>query len=304
MKPTLIMTAGSTFGVCALAGVLGLLSMPQSAAVADEAEAPETISLTGLIRDFKEKTAPGGHPDFENKPNLGFAMYCSNIGSTLGADGKPAWLGSGKKLITQYKDAQNHPIAPNLYNASLGDIAGSWGSASTGGVNSAATFAQWFTDTPGMNISIPLTLTLNRQADGTYVFDDKLDPQYSSLGGFFPIENMGFGNPGGTPNRNFHFTFELNTEFTYLAAENQMFKFIGDDDVWVYIDGKLVIDLGGVHSAKEQYVELNRLGLQDGKTYKLDFFFAERHRTQSNFRIQTNLSLYTSNIPSITSAFD
>ncbi|MHC4589343.1 MAG: fibro-slime domain-containing protein, partial [Planctomycetota bacterium] len=109
--------------------------------------------------------------------------------------------------------------------------------------------------------------------------------------GFFPLEDQLYGNPGGWPDRNFHFTFELHGEFVYDADGGQIFKFVGDDDVWVFINDELVIDLGGVHSAVEQYIDLDRMGLEDGETYDLAFFFAERHRTQSNFRIVTNLPL-------------
>ncbi len=149
-----------------------------------------------------------------------------------------------------------------------------------------------------------VSVTLNRQSDGSYVFDDKTDPSFTALGGFFPIENILFGNPGGSPNRNFHFTYELHTEFTYQASGNQMFRFIGDDDVWVFINNKLVIDIGGVHAAVEQYVDLNRLGLTDGNVYNLDFFFAERHRTQSNCRISTNLLLENTPQQTITASYD
>jgi len=147
-------------------------------------------------------------------------------------------------------------------------------------------------------------MTLVRQSNGTYVFDSNTDPTCVALGGFFPIEHQLFGNPGGTPNRNFHFTFELHTRFTYDADGGQTFAFRGDDDVFVFINGQLVIDLGGVHGAVEQEVQLNRLGLVDGQEYDLDFFFAERHRTQSNFKITTNINLQNAELPTVSNAFD
>ncbi|MGZ3474929.1 MAG: fibro-slime domain-containing protein, partial [Polyangiales bacterium] len=71
------------------------------------------------------------------------------------------------------------------------------------------------------------------------------------------------------------------------------FEFTGDDDLWVYINRKLAIDLGGVHGAENGKIDLDaragELGITKGKVYQLDFFFAERHTTESNFRIDTTL---------------
>jgi fibro-slime domain-containing protein len=287
------------FGFAAGVGVL--VSLCAGTALAEE---PESLDLTGVVRDFRERSAEGGHPDFERRPDAGFGHYCGNVAPSLGEDGKPVFTGQGWKLSSQWKDQYGRPICYLLYNEEAGDVAGSMGVSSNGGIQSQDSFGMWFNDVPGVNMSAPLTITLQRQDDGSYLFDDKLDPLYADLNGFFPIEDQLLGNPGGSPDRNFHFTFELHTEFTYDAGGKQVFKFIGDDDVWVYINGQLVIDLGGVHAATEQYVDLNRLGLEHNRTYTLDFFFAERHRTQSNFRIQTNLRLESVDLPSITAAFD
>ncbi len=301
------------------AGILSsvvLLAAYRNCEAADE-EAPDSIELTGTVRDFRERTATGGHPDFELKPSHGFGHYAGNVALILGDDGKPVFTGDGRKINQQAMDAEGRSIAPHLANhryeagelvadADLDDDQASLGYADTGAITSADSFHTWYRDVLGLNLSKPLTLSLVKQDDGSYVFDDKDDELYSQLGGFFPIEGDLFGNSGGSPDRNFHFTFELHTEFTYDAAGDQIFRFVGDDDVWVYIDGKLAIDLGGVHSAQEQHIDLNRMGLVDGETYRLDFFFAERHRTQSNFRIETNLKLAPSGpkVPSVTMAFD
>lgn len=287
----------------AVAGLIGA-GLLVGTVQGDDFDAPDTITLNGVVRDFKERTAPGGHPDFELRPNGGFAHYCGNVSPNLGSNGKPVFVGNGWKVSSQWKNSAGKNICYLLYNPSLGDIKGSKGAADNGAITSASSFNSWFNDVPGVNMSKVLPLTLHRQANGSYVFDSQVHEPFKSLGGFFPIENELFGNPGGSPNRNFHFTYELHTEFTYDADGAQVFSFRGDDDVWVYIDGKLVIDLGGVHEAIEQVVDLNRLGLVDGETYTLDFFFAERHRTQSNFKITTNLRLASVPLPTISAQFD
>jgi fibro-slime domain-containing protein len=311
MKTTSLLKAGSTVGLFSVAAVIGASLDPKPAlgeGTGGSSTPPSTIYLTGVVRDFREYTVQGGHPDFERTPAGGFAMYVNNVAVNLGADTKPVFTGGGRKVGTQWKDSSGRQICPCLYNSLMHDTAGAYsGGVDTGGVQSADTFNQWFRDVPGINMSAPLTLTFKRvvvSGKASYVFDDKTDPAFMALGGFFPIEHQLFSNPGGTPDRNFHFTYELHTEFTYDSAANQVFKFIGDDDVFVFINNKKVIDLGGVHSAQNQVVDLNRLNLTSGHRYTLDFFFAERHRTQSNCRIETNLLLESVQLPTVSVAYD
>jgi len=185
-------------------------------------------------------------------------------------------------------------------------LPGNWITSPLSGFTTAANFDQWYNDVLDVNLSTVITLTLVRQADGTYVFDDKTDPLYSGLGGFFPIDGQLFGNSGSSnSSHNYLFTTELHTRFTYDAAGGQIMRFVGDDDIWVFINGELVIDLGGTHYPLEQFVDLTRLGLVDGRSYTLDIFHAERQPNGSNFRFQTNLLLEDAGVvPTISAPFD
>jgi fibro-slime domain-containing protein len=270
---------------------------------------PLELKLSGVVRDFKERSVSGGHPDFERQPGAGFGHYAYIAGDTLDDEGKPTFNSVGRKVTAQFKDASGRNVPPPrshmvpLSGGTNGTVSTSNGNA----VISAESFAQWFRDVPNVNVSQPLQLTLVRQPGSRiYTFNDRTDANYSSLGGFFPINGQLFGNSGGsTPSRNHHFTFELSTEFVYKRNSGQIFTFTGDDDVFVYVDGKCVIDLGGVHGAISQTIDLDRLTwLEDGKKYSLKFFFAERHRTASNFRIDTTLELQNAELPATSGLYD
>ncbi len=88
---------------------------------------------------------------------------------------------------------------------------------------------------------------------------------------------------------NYGFTMALQAQFEYVKG--QYFEFLGDDDVWVFIDNKLVVDIGGQHEAKEGKVKLDTLGLTEGETYSFRIFYAERHKNQSNFKMRTSMDL-------------
>jgi fibro-slime domain-containing protein len=268
---------------------------------------PSSITLTGVIRDFRERSVSGGHPDFERQPDDGFGHYMQECQDTLDADGKPVFRSTGLKVATQWRDAQGrNRISPKSYiNSMPGDVNGSFSTGKDGSTTNAANFSKWFRDIPGVNMSKPQKITLVRQpGTNTYTFNDRTDPLYKNKGGFFPIDGDMMGNSANS-SHNYHFTFELQTTFKYEKGTNQVFSFTGDDDVFVFIDNKLVIDLGGVHEAMNQSINLDRLNwLVDGQTYTLKFFFAERHRTESNCRIDTNIVLRTIEPPSVTAVFD
>lgn len=301
----------TALGIVAVVGSI-VAPGPQTASARQDSSAdpyaslPSEITLTGVVRDFRERSVREGHPDFERQPAGGFGHYMGNIAANLDGDNKPVFQGGGKKVSKQWRTRDGKNVHPTLFNQSLGDTAGSYsGGADSGGIQSAATFAQWYRDVPGVNMSKELSVTLRREPNSNmYVFDDRTDPLYRTRGGFFPINNDLFGN-SDRESKNFHFTYEVHTEFMYKPGTGQTFTFIGDDDVWVFINGRLVIDLGGVHSAINQTVALDRLNfLRPNAKNTLAIFQAERHRTQSNFRIETTINLKTAELPNTAGMYD
>jgi fibro-slime domain-containing protein len=62
----------------------------------------------------------------------------------------------------------------------------------------------------------------------------------------------------------------------------------------VFVNGKLALDLGGLHAEVTGTIDLDQaaasLGIAPGKVYAMDLFHAERHTDASRFRVDTNFS--------------
>lgn len=244
----------------------------------DAGDGVQSFRLTGVIRDFKST-----HGDFQFG---GTGWIKGVVLEDLGADGKPRLdLERAQRLNWDRKKI---------------------------GTRSEELFNEWFRDIPGTNVSIPHTIELERETrDGNTIY------AFAREGGnqFFPINSQGYG-PSLIGNRqwtkNYHFTFELDTTFTYTDPSERdaplVFKFTGDDDVWVFINGKLAVDIGGVKTAKSESIDLDAnaeyLGIEPGGEYQLKLFFAERQTTQSNFRMETNFALKPAKLPTISGLAD
>lgn len=219
--------------------------------------------LRAVVRDFKGKSLAGGHPDFEAEL-YGNDITPRLVQTFLGADHKPVYV-----PLCEQGTAQQNAQCP-------------FGPETTSKTN----FDEWYRFTPDVNKPHIVKLWFAPQAGGLYTFQSLY---------FFPIDGGGFMDSATADDgkaHNFSFTTELHTKFQYAGGET--FTFDGDDDVWVFVNGKLAVDVGGLHPAKSGSVSLDasatELEITPGQVYALDLFHAERHTPASTFRIDTNLS--------------
>ncbi len=254
---------------------------------------PSSLTLTAKLRDFLEINDVGRtptHPDFNNDAFMG----CADLGYV-----KPTIDTMGAVDTSIFKFDNRNPVFSGKFTSSGGKPC----------FTNPSRFDQWYNDKTGGDTNRPFLMDLKFDSIGGGLY------KYSNTA-FFPLDtNVAMpafrkihpADPGPfgflhvNDPHDFGFTMEFHSYFTYLANKNQVFDFTGDDDVWVFINGKLAIDLGGVHGAEAASVNLDAIaasfGLLNGGNYILDFFFAERHTTQSNCVITTSLLLGQQKLP-------
>lgn len=137
---------------------------------------------------------------------------------------------------------------------------------------------------------------------------------------FYPIDGLGYDailgdttdktNTSGNGVRPEHpnGSYTLRGEAQFVYQEDLYFEFSGDDDVYMYINGVLALDLGGAHGICTKRVNLKDVAakchLTPGDVATFTFFYMERNSDASNFKIETNMGLVQRDIAVEKRAYD
>jgi fibro-slime domain-containing protein len=245
----------------------------------------DTLKLVMEAFDFKGRGDAGGNSAFQvggagdNTGSASSGLVKGMVQTNLGANGLPVYTG---------RDSG--------YQA--GGINGQGKGIATGGPFGKSTPSNWFDSTllrqavPGIAIGhtcLELPLVKTPTDSGYYKYNNQ---------SFFPLDTItdrrGYSLLTAADNQQHNFLFCLHGHAAFEYTPGLKFEFRGDDDVWVFINKKLSVDLGGTHSPESSYVDIDKLHLVEGQVYPFDIFYCERQTNGSSILIRTSMDLQPS----------
>lgn len=253
----------------------------ESMAACEEVDGACVMRISAVYRDFGVNMDPFG--DFQG----GGDMVLGLVETVLDADGKPQAVDDVKTL-------------------------------SGGSIDSPESYARWYRDTEDSETLVS-TLTLFDNGSDGYVNRWKDTGEQWCVDGtcydgtpvFFPVDSLTDGSdfveatipeeyggswlpesdfdPDAVPH-NYGFTTEVKYWFKYDVSSPATLEFLGDDDMWVFVNDILALDMGNVHMPKLGTVRIdetteNTFNLSDGGVYPIQVFHAERNPTGSSFKL-------------------
>jgi len=171
-------------------------------------------------------------------------------------------------------------------------------------MSTSENFSQWFKATESVNKQMNKTLVMKRkqaiapdyqQGGLTWRPLDGMRWQISEMFTFFPMDGEGWAAEDSShenDGHNMYFTMHWKTLFPYDGRPGEYMLFRGSDDLWVYINGELAKDIGGMHEPVHDRIDLDSLNLRAGCLVEMDIFFAHRSASFSDFFFETNSAIH------------
>jgi fibro-slime domain-containing protein len=236
------------------------------------------LRVPAVFRDFTS-----AHADFHCGGGTGRPTIATTLtaGKPVLLNGSTGCISSAQSFTEWYTDGSHNRVIPSsilLFDNDAGGFVNRYG----------ANGERWLdsNDAPldGNPVFLPIDAAPNAFTDARV--NATIAPVYTGDNNWHPESDF---VPTAVPH-NFLFTTEVQYWFRYDADFSARLDFLGDDDVWVFVNGTLALDLGGLHVPEPGSVTIDATtattyALEAGKVYSIKVFHAERNPTGSSFKL-------------------